>query len=61
MKKITFEKAYRELQDILAQLQEETISIDDLSKKTKRAAELIEFCQDKLRKTEEELEEVLGD
>ena len=59
MKKITFEKAYQELQDILNALQEEAVSIDDLAKKTKRAAALIQFCQEKLRKTEEELGEVL--
>ncbi len=60
MKKMTFEKAYRELQDILAKLQDEAVSIDDLGDKTKRAGELIEYCRKILRNTEEELGEVLG-
>ena len=59
MKKITFEKAYEELQGILNQLQEETISIDDLAQKTRRAAELIKYCQTILRNTEEALEDIL--
>lgn len=61
MKKITFEKAYKELQEILAELQEEAVNIDTLAKKTKRAAELIEYCQEKLRETEDVLEDILGE
>ena len=54
-KKISYQKAMKELKSIVAQLQKEAISIDDLSAKTKRAAELILYCKKKLRTTEEEL------
>jgi exodeoxyribonuclease VII small subunit len=52
---LTYEKAFAELQQIVQQLQEETISIDLLGEKVARAAELIAFCKEKLRKTEDEM------
>jgi len=59
-KKTTYESALRELQQIVTQLQEEVVSMDELSGKVKRAADLIAFCKDKLRKTEEEVEGLFG-
>ena len=52
---MTYEDAARELQEILGQLQEDSISVDELSAKVKRAAELIEHCRAKLRETEEDI------
>jgi exodeoxyribonuclease VII small subunit len=48
----TYESAYNELQQIVSALQNDAISIDDLSEKVTRASELVAFCQDKLRNTE---------
>jgi exodeoxyribonuclease VII small subunit len=53
--KVTYEAAYAELQQIVSALQNDSISIDDLSEKVKRAAELVAFCQEKLRTIETEL------
>jgi exodeoxyribonuclease VII small subunit len=50
---ISYEKAQEELQAIVKDLQEEHVNIDELSKKVKRAAELVEYCKEKLRTTEE--------
>ena len=44
-----------ELQTIVAQLEANAIGVDELSEKVKRAAELVNFCQQKLRKTEKEM------
>ncbi len=52
----SYEKAMKELQEIVEALQEELVSVDDLSQKTKRAAELIQWCRTKLRKTDEEIQ-----
>ncbi|MCB0597176.1 MAG: exodeoxyribonuclease VII small subunit [Lewinellaceae bacterium] len=57
--KLTYEEALQELQQIVAQLQEDAVSVDELSEKVKRAAELIAYCREKLRKTEESLEGLL--
>lgn len=54
-KNITYEAASQELQDIIQQLQDEAVPIDELSAKTRRAAELIRLCRQKLRDTEVEL------
>ena len=56
--KITYEKAMSELQIIVTDLQNETVSIDNLSKKVNRAAELISFCKEKLRTTEQDIKDL---
>ncbi len=54
--KLSYEEALQELQQIVAQLQEDAVSVDELSAKVKRAAELIAYCREKLRQAEESLE-----
>jgi exodeoxyribonuclease VII small subunit len=56
--KMTYEKAYKELQQIIQDLQEAPASIDELSAKVKRAAELITFCKDRLRQSESEIKSI---
>lgn len=58
MKEATYESALKEVQAIVNELQEETVSIDDLSNKVEKAAELIQFCRQKLRGTETRIKEV---
>ncbi len=55
----SYEKAYEELEAIMNDLQENRISVDDLTEKVKRAAELITFCNDMLRSTEEEVDRIV--
>lgn len=55
-----YTSAYEELQGILAQIQSEEISLDDLGKAVKRATELITYCKEKLRTTETEIEQLLN-
>lgn len=52
---LTYETAYNELQLIAAEIENEAVSVDLLAEKVKRAAVLIEFCQQKLRATETEV------
>ena len=54
-KELTYEAALKELQSIVEELQGELVDLDDLEKKTKRAAFLIDWCRDKLRKTEKQI------
>ncbi|MCR9153848.1 MAG: exodeoxyribonuclease VII small subunit [Croceimicrobium sp.] len=58
-KELTYEAAYEELQEIMAALQNEEISVDSLSTKVKRASELLKLCHDKLRDTEKEVGQVI--
>lgn len=56
---MTYEKAYDELETIMQELQEDKISVDALTAKVKRAAELITFCNDMLRSTEAEVNKIV--
>lgn len=57
--RMTYERAYEELETIMQDLQEDKISVDDLTVKVKRAAELITFCNTMLRSTEVEVEKIV--
>jgi exodeoxyribonuclease VII small subunit len=57
----TYEAAYDELKEIAAEIENETISVDVLAVKLKRAAELILFCKTKLKSTEDEVGKILGE
>jgi len=54
---ISYEEALQELEEIREALEEDLVSVDELSEKVKRAYELIAFCKQKLFKTEEKLKE----
>jgi exodeoxyribonuclease VII small subunit len=57
---ITYEAAFNELKQIEADIQREAVSVDVLAEKIKRASELIEICQAKLRKTETEVNKIIS-
>ncbi|PUZ25386.1 exodeoxyribonuclease VII small subunit [Chitinophaga parva] len=57
---LTYEAAYAELQAIAAEIEDETVSVDVLAEKVKRASELIAFCQGKLRATEVEVNKIIS-
>ena len=56
---MTYESAYKELEEITREIEHEGVSVDILSEKVKRASFLIEFCQKKLRQTEEEVGSII--
>jgi len=56
---MTYERAYEELEAIMQDLQEDKISVDALTAKVKRAAELITFCNEMLRSTEAEVNKIV--
>ena len=57
----SYTDAFNELNRIVSDLEEGEISVDELSEKVKRASELIEFCQQKLASTEEDVNSILKD
>jgi exodeoxyribonuclease VII small subunit len=56
---IKYTEAYEELQEIVADIEEGEISVDELSKKVKRATELIRICKSKLTETEGDVNKIL--
>jgi len=56
---LNYEDAYQELIQISREIENEEVTVDVLADKVKRASELIEFCQMKLRSTEEQVQNIL--
>jgi len=57
--KMTYETAFAELKKIAEEIDNETVSVDVLSEKVKRASELIEFCKTRLRSAEKEINQII--
>jgi exodeoxyribonuclease VII small subunit len=57
---LNYENAYEELVQIAREIEEETVSVDVLAQKVKRASELISFCQGKLKSTEMEVNKIIS-
>lgn len=58
---ISYTDALNELNAISRAIENESIPIDELAAKVKRASELIELCRKKLRSTEEEVKKIIGE
>lgn len=59
--KFSYKDSISELEIILAEIESEELDLDMLSKKVKRASELIKECKSRLRKTGEEIDSILED
>ena len=60
-KDISYTDALNELNEIAREIENESIAVDELTKKLKRASELIALCRAKLRLTEEEVKKIIGE
>lgn len=58
---LTYENAYAELQELIAEIERGEISVDVLAEKVKRATQLIRFCKEKLRSTEMDVQKILDE
>ncbi len=56
---LNYEAAYTELKQIEAEISNESVSVDVLAEKVKRASFLIQHCQAKLRATETEVNNII--
>ncbi|MGH8951337.1 MAG: exodeoxyribonuclease VII small subunit [Acidimicrobiia bacterium] len=57
----TYREALEELRAIHARLRSDEVDIDTLLDDVKRAADLLDFCRDRLNSVGERLEQVLTD
>ena len=57
--KVNYVQAFEELQAIVSEIELGQITVDILSEKVKRAAELIAICKTKLSSTEEDVNQIL--
>jgi len=56
---LTYDEALAELQGILADMQSNALDIDQLTTRMQRASALLDVCQEKLQRTEAEVQAVL--
>ncbi len=56
-----YKDAIEEIESIVNEIENETVDVDVLTKKVKRAAFLIKYCKEKLKKTDNEVKKVLKD
>ncbi len=54
-----YTEAFKELQEIVTEIEQGEISVDELSQKVKRASRLITICKNKLATTEEDVNQIL--
>jgi exodeoxyribonuclease VII small subunit len=58
-KNLTYEEAFEELRTITQEIEQETVSVDILAERVKRASQLIAFCQAKLKNTEVQVSTII--
>ena len=57
--KINYDAAVKEIEEILAKIEEGTLGVDELAEKVNRVTILLKTCRDRLYKTEEQINEIL--
>ena len=57
--KISYDAAVKEIEEILAKIEEGTLGVDELAEKVNRVTLLLKTCRDRLYKTEEQINEIL--
>ncbi len=57
--KLTFDKAFADLEKLVAEIEDENIQLDTLAEKVKQANELTKFCETKLRNIEEDIDQLM--
>jgi len=58
-KKVSYNEAMSEIEDILERIENEELDVDDLAEKVKKVSVLLKICKDKLHKTNQQVEQVL--
>ena len=59
LKKITYNEAIAEIEEVLEKIENEELDVDELAEKVKRVAVLLKLCKEKLFSTSEQLEAIL--
>ena len=58
-KDMKYEEALAKIEDIVGELEKKEVSIDELIKKVDLAKQLVDICQEKITKTEKDIEKII--
>jgi exodeoxyribonuclease VII small subunit len=59
-KKLTYDEAFRELDEIHSSLVKRKVPVDVLAKKLKRTAFLVNYCKDKLQSADRDVSAIIS-
>ncbi len=59
MKELKYEEALKQLEEIVAKMENDELDIDTLGQQLKTAQKLVKLCKDKLTKTDEDIRKIL--
>lgn len=59
MKELKYEEVLKQLEDIVAKMENDELDIDTLGQQLKTAQKLVKLCKDKLTKTDEDIRKIL--
>ena len=60
-KETKYEMAISHLEEIVERLENNQLGIDEMTAQLKKAQQLIKLCKDRLTKTDEEIQKILGE
>ena len=60
-KETNYERAISQLEEIVERLENNQLGIDEMTAQLKKAQQLIKLCKDRLTKTDEEIQKILGE
>ena len=60
-KETKYEMAISQLEEIVERLENNQLGIDEMTAQLKKAQQLIKLCKDRLTKTNEEIQKILGE
>lgn len=55
-----YEQALKKLETIVRQMEDDQLDVDQMTEQLKEALHLIQFCRDRLTKTDEEIQRILS-
>ena len=58
-KKVTYNEAISEIEEIIEKIENEELNVDELAEKVKRVSALLKICREKLQSTNEQVEQIL--
>jgi exodeoxyribonuclease VII small subunit len=58
---LTYQAAYQELEAIISEIQNDTLSLDEMAESIRKAKMLIKLCQEKLRNVEIEIHDIFDE
>ena len=61
MKEVNYEEAVHQLENIVEKMERSELDVDSMVSQLKRAQELVKLCKQKLKHTDDEIQELLSD